>query len=83
VFEEGQPASRFWLLPSYRWGFGATTTQPVQAFEFDAAAIRAACLQDPAFGHEMSDRFLHITLRRLQDTRKRLLDVSAHPDLVP
>jgi CRP/FNR family transcriptional regulator, cyclic AMP receptor protein len=117
LFEEGQPASRFWLieagqvaldtivpghgrmviellgrgevaglswlLPPYRWGFGAITTQPVQAFEFDAAAIRAACLQDPAFGHEMSDRFLHITLRRLQDTRKRLLDVSAHPDLVP
>ena len=117
LFEEGQPASRFWLieagqvaldaivpghgrmviellgrgevvglswlLPPYRWGFGAITTQPVQAFEFDAQAIRAACQQDPAFGHEMTDRFLRVALCRLQDTRKRLLDVSAHPDLVP
>jgi CRP/FNR family transcriptional regulator, cyclic AMP receptor protein len=117
LFEEGQPASRFWLveagqvaldtivpghgrmviellgrgevvglswlLPPYRWGFGAITTQPVRAFEFDAAAIRAAYLQDPAFGHEMTDRFLRVTLHRLQATRQRLLDVSAHPDLVP
>jgi CRP/FNR family transcriptional regulator, cyclic AMP receptor protein len=117
LFEEGQPASRFWLiqagqvaldtivpghgrmviellgrgevaglswlLPPYRWGFGAITTQPVQAFEFDAAAIRAAGEQDPAFGHEMTGRFLRVALHRLEDTRKRLLDVSAHPDLVP
>src|SRR6202046_3311042 len=107
LFEEGQPASRFWLveagqvaldtivpghrrmviellgrgavvglfwlLPPYRWGFAAITTQPVRAFEFDAAAIRAAYLQDPAFGHEMTDRFLRVTLHRLQATRQRLL----------
>ena len=117
LFEEGQPARRFWLIqagqvaldtivpghgrmviellgrgeavglswlqPPYRWGFGAITTQPVRAFEFDAAAIRAACERDPDLGHEITDRFLRITLRRLQDTRKRLIDVSAHPDLVP
>jgi CRP-like cAMP-binding protein len=79
----GEAVGLSWLLPPYRWGFGAITTQRVQAFEFDATAIRAACERDPAFGHEMTDRFLRVTLHRLQETRKRLLDVSAHPDLVP
>ena len=79
----GDAVGLSWLQAPYRWGFGAIATQGVQAFEFDAAAIRAACEQDPAFGHEITDRFLRVALHRLQDTRKRLLDVSAHPDLVP
>lgn len=72
-----------WLFPPFRWGFGAITTQPLQAFEFDGKAVRAEFEQDPAFGHEMAQRFLRVTLRRLQATRGRLLDVSAHPELLP
>jgi CRP/FNR family transcriptional regulator, cyclic AMP receptor protein len=72
-----------WLFPPFRWGFGAITTQPVHAFEFDGPAIRAECGQDPEFGREMTRRFLRVTLHRLQATRGRLLDVSAHPELLP
>jgi hypothetical protein len=43
------------------------------AFEFDAKAIRAKCAQDQAFGHEVTSRFLRVTLRRLQTARTRLL----------
>ena len=71
-----------WLFPPFRWGFGAVTTQRLQAFEFDAKAVRAECEQDAAFGHEMTQRFLRVTLHRLQATRKRLVDVSAHPELL-
>jgi CRP/FNR family transcriptional regulator, cyclic AMP receptor protein len=72
-----------WLFPPFRWGFGAVSIQPLQAFEFDAKAIRAEFEQDAAFGHEMTERFLLVTLHRLQATRGRLLDVSAHPELLP
>lgn len=71
-----------WLDPPYRWGFGAITSQPLQAFEIDARAVRAQCAADPAFGYEITSRFLRLTLHRLQTTRSRLLDVSTHPDLL-
>jgi CRP/FNR family cyclic AMP-dependent transcriptional regulator len=72
-----------WLFPPFRWGFGAITTQALQAFELDGQAIRAKCAQDSAFGREITERFLRVTLHRLQVTRGRLLDVSAHPELLP
>jgi CRP-like cAMP-binding protein len=66
-----------WLFPPFRWGFGAITTQPVQAIEIDAKAIREVCGQDPAFGYEVSSRFIGVALHRLQTTRRRLLDQPA------
>ena len=71
-----------WLFPPYRWGYGAIATQPLRAFEFDAKAIRAACAQDPAFGQEITSRFLRVTLHRLQTTRTRLLDLRTQPELL-
>jgi CRP-like cAMP-binding protein len=71
-----------WLYPPYRWGFGAVTSQPLQAFEIDARAVREECAADPAFGYEITSRFLRVTLYRLQTTRGRLLDVSTHPELL-
>src|ERR1700683_4993069 len=58
-----------WMLPPYQWRFGAVTTQPMQAFEFDARAVRAACDADPVLGFELSQRFSAVLLRRLQGTR--------------
>lgn len=70
-----------WLLPPYQWRFGAITTQPMQAYEFDARAVRAACEADPALGFELSRRFSAIVLRRLQATRNRLLEACARPEM--
>jgi CRP/FNR family transcriptional regulator, cyclic AMP receptor protein len=61
-----------WLFPPYRWAFGAVCTGPVEAFEFDAAAIRARCAADPAFGYELQERLIRVIARRLQHTRTRL-----------
>lgn len=71
-----------WLYPPYRWGFGAITSQPLQAFEIDAKAVRAEFPADPTFGYEITSRFLRLTLHRLQTTRSRLLDLSTHPELL-
>jgi CRP/FNR family transcriptional regulator, cyclic AMP receptor protein len=64
-----------WLQPPYQFRFGGRTTQPMQAFEFDAAAVRAACEDDPALGYALMCRFQAVTARRLQATRARLLQV--------
>jgi len=66
-----------WLQPPYQFRYGAVTTQPMQAFEFDAAQVRAACRDDPAFGYAVLDRFLAIANHRLQVTRARLLAALA------
>lgn len=72
-----------WLFPPHRWGFGAITTQPLQAFEVDGRAVRAECAQDAALNQEITIRFMRVTLHRLQATRSRLLEVSTHPELLP
>jgi hypothetical protein len=49
-----------WLFPPYRWGFGAVTISPFEAFEFDTAGVRACCAADPVLGassHCGSPRF--------------------------
>ena len=65
-----------WLFPPYRWAFGAVCATRVRAFEFDAAAIRARCADDPAFGAELRERLLRVVARRLQSTRTRLIAKS-------
>jgi CRP/FNR family cyclic AMP-dependent transcriptional regulator len=49
----------------------------MQAFEFDARAVRAACDADPALGFELSQRFSAVLVHRLQATRARLLTACA------
>lgn len=66
-----------WLEPPYQFRYGAVTTQPMQAYEFDAAAVRAACEQDPALGYALLNRFIAIALHRLQATRARLIEAKS------
>lgn len=61
-----------WLIPPYEWAFGAITTGPVQAFEFDAAAVRSLCAADPGLGYDLNWRMLHVLAHRLRTTRVRL-----------
>jgi CRP/FNR family transcriptional regulator, cyclic AMP receptor protein len=65
-----------WLFPPYRWSFGAVTTEPVEAFEFDGRAARAAFDEDPCLGYEMTRRFVEVVAGRLQATRFRMLQTT-------
>lgn len=69
----GDAVGLSWLVPPHQWKFGAVCTQPMQAFEFDARAVRAACNEDPALGYAVTMRFLGVAAHRLQATRTRLL----------
>jgi CRP/FNR family transcriptional regulator, cyclic AMP receptor protein len=62
-----------WQFPPYQWAFGAVTISPCEAFEFDAPAVRAACVADPLLGYEITQRLVRVLAGRLQATRMRLL----------
>ncbi len=62
-----------WLFPPYRWAFGAVCITAVEAFEFDAAAVRSRCATDLEFGYELNQRLLRVLAGRLQSTRSRLI----------
>jgi CRP/FNR family transcriptional regulator, cyclic AMP receptor protein len=66
-----------WLQAPYQFRYGAVTTQRMQAYEFDAVAVRAACQQDPALGYALMDRFLAVALHRLQATRMRMIEARS------
>ena len=66
-----------WLFPPYRWAFGAVAASPVEAFEFDARAVRARCESDPVLGYEVTRRLALVVAKRLQATRVRLITAAA------
>ena len=67
-----------WLFPPHRWAFGAVAASPVEAFEFDARAVRAGCASDPVLGYELTQRLAYVVAKRLQATRVRLITESGH-----
>lgn len=68
-----------WRFPPYRWAFGAVAASPVEAFEFDAHAVRASCASEPELGHEVTERLARVLAKRLQSTRVRLISASINP----
>ena len=69
-----------WLFPPYRWAFGAVCASPLEAFEFDAGAVRSRCAADPVFGYELTRRLIPVFAARLQATRRRLIVGSRQGD---
>src|SRR5947208_13784489 len=72
-----------WLFPPYRWAFGAVSVGPVEAFEFDARAVRAYCQADPELGYELTQRLVSVLAKRLQATRVRLITASSLSAALP
>ncbi|MGV9665277.1 cyclic nucleotide-binding domain-containing protein [Nocardia niigatensis] len=64
-----------WLVPPYRWHFGAITAEPVHAIEFDSARLTEFADADPKFGQALTLLLFEALLERLQATRARLLNL--------
>jgi CRP/FNR family transcriptional regulator, cyclic AMP receptor protein len=62
-----------WLFAPYRWHFGAVAVEPTLTVELDGAGVRQLCVADPAFGYDLTQRFMRVVVERLQATRARLL----------
>lgn len=67
-----------WLIPPYRWHFGARVVGTVEATVFDAEQLRVLADQDPRLGYLLTRQLLAVVLERLQSTRARLLDLYSH-----
>jgi CRP/FNR family transcriptional regulator, cyclic AMP receptor protein len=68
-----------WMFPPYTWAFGAVAVTAVEAFEFDAPAVRRCCHADPGLGYELNQRITRVLARRLQATRMRLIAQAGYP----
>jgi CRP/FNR family transcriptional regulator, cyclic AMP receptor protein len=68
-----------WLVPPYRWQFGATAAAPTTATVLDTTQLRALAEEDPEFGYALSTTMFSAMLQRLQATRARLLDLYRSP----
>jgi CRP/FNR family cyclic AMP-dependent transcriptional regulator len=66
-----------WLLPPYRWRFGAIVSEDIRALEFDGPRVRALIDREPEFGRQLQSRFLTVMADRLQAARHRLLQLYA------
>jgi len=69
-----------WLVPPYRWHYGAVSVLPTTATELDTAQLRALAEQDSRFGYMLVLTLFEAVLQRLQATRARLLDLYGSPD---
>ncbi|WP_406444989.1 cyclic nucleotide-binding domain-containing protein [Streptomyces sp. NBC_00631] len=66
-----------WLFPPYTWDFGAVAFSQVRAYEYDAAAVLALCVEDPLLGLSLVRTVAEILASRLEVTRGKLLDAYA------
>ena len=63
-----------WLMPPYRWHFGARTQTAVTGYVLDAGRLRDLADAEPEFGYPLALRYCEVLIDRLQVTRARLLD---------
>lgn len=76
---EGDVLGWSWLMPPYRWRFGARTLQPTRALAFDGKCLRNKCEEDHDLGYELLKRFTFVVTERLEATRLQLLDLYGAP----
>jgi len=64
-----------WFFPPHVWHLGAVAVDAARALEYDAAAVRSLCEQDPALGYRVAGAVGAVVGERLKATRIRLLDL--------
>jgi CRP/FNR family cyclic AMP-dependent transcriptional regulator len=76
TIETGDVLGWSWLLPPYYWQFDARAVVPTKAIFFYGTPLREEAANDHEFGYELYKRIALIMLKRLQATRRRLLECS-------
>ena len=62
-----------WMVPPYRWEFGAVSLSEVRAFQFNAAAVLDRCAVDPSLRDELTGRLFRVVTGRVHGTRATLV----------
>jgi CRP/FNR family transcriptional regulator, cyclic AMP receptor protein len=70
-----------WLFAPFAWHFQARALQPTRAVICDAANLLEMCEENHDIGYELMKRVSRMLIRRLQATRKQLVQIQAilHP----
>jgi CRP-like cAMP-binding protein len=63
-----------WLFPPYYWQFDARAVEPVKAIFFYGTPLREEAENDHDLGYELMKRMAAVVVKRLQATRRQLLD---------
>ena len=64
-----------WLLPPYRWHFGARAIEATSVVAFNAACVREQLDRDPELGFRMMRRFAQVMAARLEAMSSQLMSV--------
>ena len=64
-----------WLLPPFRWHFGAYAIEPTSLVRLDATCVRKKCEDDAQFGYEIMRRFAQVMASRLEASHIQLMNV--------
>ncbi|HZV34462.1 MAG TPA: cyclic nucleotide-binding domain-containing protein [Verrucomicrobiae bacterium] len=65
-----------WLFPPYYWHFDARAIEPTQAVFLYGTPLREECETDHDLGYELVMRMAEVMMKRLQATRRQLLDLK-------
>jgi CRP/FNR family cyclic AMP-dependent transcriptional regulator len=72
---EGEVVGVSWLIPPFRWAYGAKAMDLTRALSMDASCLRGKCDADHDLGYEMMKRFVPVLVERLHATQLQILDV--------
>ncbi|MFI1561827.1 Crp/Fnr family transcriptional regulator [Streptomyces sp. NPDC020490] len=64
-----------WLYEPFVWQLGAEAVTRLEAYEFDAVAVRLMCLNDAEFGRAVEHWVGRVLAHRLNAARARLVDL--------
>ena len=66
-----------WMFPPYAWQFTARAVEPTRAIFFAGPVLREYCERDHSLGYELLNRLTAVMNRRMQNARRKMLDVHS------
>lgn len=66
-----------WMFPPYAWQFTARAAEPTCAIFFAGPILHEYCERDPSLGYELLKRLTAVMNRRMQNARRKMLDVHS------
>lgn len=74
IVSAGEPLGWSWLFPPYLWHFDVRAVERTTAMFFDGTILRQRYNEDLTLGHELFRRTSEVMVRRLQATRRKLIE---------
>lgn len=66
-----------WMFPPYAWQFTARAVEPTRAIFFAGPVLQEYCERDHSLGYELLKRLTAVMNRRMQNARRKMLDVHS------